>query len=193
MNEYLKSQLRYLCLRYNLRAHFQCTGSLKFSIQNLWFTGTSSIYRVSQEERSIFWEVIVSVILRKNKIMWTCVLFLTVSDIWRAIFSFFPPPWTITTTNRHFKPIHMLQTFAHYGGREILRAKFKILRAKYRKPFGIGHMFIYPFFLEWSILWPPGILTFLPWTFCIRVSRGSISTSENSGNYILSLQNYLRH
>jgi hypothetical protein len=43
------------------------------------------IYRVSQEERSIFWEVIVSVVLR-NKVIWTCVLFLTVSDIWRAVF-----------------------------------------------------------------------------------------------------------
>jgi hypothetical protein len=28
------------------------------------------------------------------------------------------------------------------GGRKILRAKFKILRAKYRKPFGIGHVSI---------------------------------------------------
>jgi hypothetical protein len=27
-------------------------------------------------------------------------------------------------------------------GKKILRAKFKILRSKYRKPFGIGHMFI---------------------------------------------------
>jgi hypothetical protein len=32
------------------------------------------LYRVSQEERSIFWEVIVSVILRK-KFVWTCILF----------------------------------------------------------------------------------------------------------------------
>jgi hypothetical protein len=27
-------------------------------------------------------------------------------------------------------------------GRKILRAKFKVLRPKYRNPFGIGHMFI---------------------------------------------------
>jgi hypothetical protein len=27
-------------------------------------------------------------------------------------------------------------------GRKVVPAKFKILRAKYRKPFGIGHMFI---------------------------------------------------
>jgi hypothetical protein len=47
--------------------------------------------RVSHEERSIFWEVIVSVILRRRKkVIWTCVLFRTVSDIWRAIYSFSP-------------------------------------------------------------------------------------------------------
>jgi hypothetical protein len=33
-------------------------------------------------------------------------------------------------------------------GRKILSAKFKIQRAKYRKPFGLGHMSIYIFFLE---------------------------------------------
>jgi hypothetical protein len=37
-------------------------------------------YRVPEEERSIFWEVIVSVILSKNCIC-TCVLFRTVSEI----------------------------------------------------------------------------------------------------------------
>jgi hypothetical protein len=29
-----------------------------------------------------------------------------------------------------------------WEGRKILRAKFKILPAKYRKPFGVGHMLI---------------------------------------------------
>jgi hypothetical protein len=29
-----------------------------------------------------------------------------------------------------------------WKGRKILHAKLQILRAKYRKPFGIGHMFI---------------------------------------------------
>jgi hypothetical protein len=38
------------------------------------------LYRVSQEERSTFWEIIVSAILRK-KFIWTCVLFRTVSEI----------------------------------------------------------------------------------------------------------------
>jgi hypothetical protein len=37
-------------------------------------------YRVSQHERSVFWEVIVSVILSKNCIS-SCVLFRTVSEI----------------------------------------------------------------------------------------------------------------
>jgi hypothetical protein len=39
------------------------------------------IYRVSQEERTIFWEVIVSVILSKKRYMNMCVLFRTVSEI----------------------------------------------------------------------------------------------------------------
>jgi hypothetical protein len=39
-----------------------------------------SVHRVSQEERSVFWEVIVSVILSK-KCTCTCVLFRTVSEI----------------------------------------------------------------------------------------------------------------
>jgi hypothetical protein len=53
-------------------------------------------------------------------------------------------------------------------GRKILRAKFKILRVKYRKAFGIGHMFIYILiFLEWPIIWPPRIFTFPPGTPCI--------------------------
>jgi hypothetical protein len=44
------------------------------------YTAHTHIYRVSQEERSIFWEVIVSVILSK-KLYRTCVLFRTVSEI----------------------------------------------------------------------------------------------------------------
>jgi hypothetical protein len=37
-----------------------------------------------------------------------------------------------------------------------------------RKPFGIGHMYIYSFFsLEWPILIPPRILTFPSGALCI--------------------------
>jgi hypothetical protein len=36
-----------------------------------------------------------------------------------------------------------------------------------RKPFGIGHMYIYTFCLEWPILWPLRILTFPPETLCV--------------------------
>jgi hypothetical protein len=52
-------------------------GNAKFALQ---FTVSSTIYIVFQEKRSIFWEVIVSVILSKNCIC-TCVLFRTVSEI----------------------------------------------------------------------------------------------------------------
>jgi hypothetical protein len=41
--------------------------------------GAATLYRMPQEERSTFWEVIVSVILSKNVYM-TCVLFRTVSE-----------------------------------------------------------------------------------------------------------------
>jgi len=40
-----------------------------------------SLYRVSQEESSIFWEVILSFILSKQMFIWTCALFRTVSEI----------------------------------------------------------------------------------------------------------------
>jgi hypothetical protein len=36
-----------------------------------------------------------------------------------------------------------------------------------QKPFGIGHMYIYTFCLEWPILWPPRILTLPLWTLCM--------------------------
>jgi hypothetical protein len=39
-----------------------------------------TLYRMSQVEKSVFWEVILSVILRK-KCVCTCVLFRTVSEI----------------------------------------------------------------------------------------------------------------
>jgi hypothetical protein len=41
-------------------------------------------------------------------------------------------------TNSHASDIGALRR----EGKKILRTKFKILRAKYRKQFGIGHMFI---------------------------------------------------
>jgi hypothetical protein len=46
-------------------------------LRRLWVAG---LYRMSQEEISIFWEVIVSVMLRKMCVC-TCVLFRTVSEI----------------------------------------------------------------------------------------------------------------
>jgi hypothetical protein len=49
----------------------------------IYFVGYFTVtrpYRVSQEERSIFYEVTVSVILKK-KFIWTCVFFRTVSEI----------------------------------------------------------------------------------------------------------------
>ena len=55
------------------------SGNRTFII-DLYTHGSFPIYRVSKEERSIFWEVIVSVILSKNVIL-TCVVFRSVSEI----------------------------------------------------------------------------------------------------------------
>jgi hypothetical protein len=63
------------CNRYN--ANREATEICR---QALCFLNHGIIYRVSQEERSIFWEVTVTVILNKNFIC-TCVLFRTVSEI----------------------------------------------------------------------------------------------------------------
>jgi hypothetical protein len=41
----------------------------------------STLYRMSKEEGSIFWEVIVSVVLSRNVCICTCILFRTVSGI----------------------------------------------------------------------------------------------------------------
>jgi hypothetical protein len=42
------------------------------------------LYRLSQEERSIFWEVIVPAILRKKNCICTCVLFRTVISLYSS-------------------------------------------------------------------------------------------------------------
>jgi hypothetical protein len=59
----------------------------------------TDVYSVPQEERSIFWEVIVSVILSKKCIS-TCVLFRTVSEI--ELFHCTVPKWM--TRQRYYIP-----------------------------------------------------------------------------------------
>jgi hypothetical protein len=71
----------------------------------------------------------------------------------------------VTTANRRFTPIHMQEE------RTLFDAKSRLLYSEIalsRKPFGIGHMYICTFSLEWPILWPIRILTFPPWTLGIR-------------------------
>jgi hypothetical protein len=52
-----------------------------------------------------------------------------------------------------------------------------------RKPFGIGHMYMYYSCLEWPILWPPRILTFPPGTSCILDTVG-VRITQCFGVYI---------
>jgi hypothetical protein len=47
----------------------------------------------------------------------------------------------VDVSDRADRPMYV-STFLQYEGKKVLRAKFKILNAKYRKPFGIGHTFI---------------------------------------------------
>jgi hypothetical protein len=139
---------------------------------------------VLQEKRSIFWEVIVSAILSKKVYMYMCPIpngsrdraislyrratrhVLTrvakCIDVDGGIFETVLyqlnctnfVTWTINTGIRKVLNISLLSTiFELYS--EI---------AQSRKPLGIGYMYIYTFCLEWPILGPPRILTFLPGT-----------------------------
>jgi hypothetical protein len=90
---------------------------------------------------------------------------------------------TVTTTNWRLTPTHMRE------GRTILGAKSKLLYSEItlsRKPFEIGHVYIYNFCLEWPILWPPGTLTFPPGTPCIscimQLSCGKTDRETLEGN-----------
>jgi hypothetical protein len=76
-----------------------------------------------REGRSVFWEIIVSVILSK-KVIWTCVLFRTVSEI---------------------EPFDFRHSTAGREGWTIVGPQTKPLYSQMavsRKPFRIGHMFI---------------------------------------------------
>ena len=90
---------------------------------------------------------------------------------------------------RHFAQHYCDVTFANHNGqltlddshasdsgavrreeRTILGAKSKLLYSEIaltRKAFGIGHMYIYTFCLQWPILWPPRGSTLPPGTRCI--------------------------
>jgi hypothetical protein len=149
---------------------------------------------VSQEGKSTFWEVIVSVILN-NKCMCTCVLFRTVSGI--ELFHCTAPKFLIrkgycvlfltpvfvvqlqfTWYNTFSKippstSIHFQLVWGH-GVLLVCTVYSTVLYSEialYQKPFGIGHTYIYNFCLEWPILWPPRILTFPPRTLCIIWGR----------------------
>jgi hypothetical protein len=58
----------------------------------------SGLYKVSQEERSIFWEVIVSVILNKKVHMYTCLIPNGFRDI---VISLYSTLYTVQTSNTH--------------------------------------------------------------------------------------------
>jgi hypothetical protein len=51
---------------------FSCTGIFRFEVGYLTALSVSELYRISLEERSLFWEVIVLVILSKNMFTYMC-------------------------------------------------------------------------------------------------------------------------
>jgi hypothetical protein len=96
-----------------------------------------TLYRVSQEERSVFWEIKISAILRKMFI-WTFVLLRTVSEIQ-------PFDCRVVWLGRSvlpFPPAMLHHCLKHVT----LCEAVYIQMALSRKPFGIGHMFVSSFF-----------------------------------------------
>jgi hypothetical protein len=76
----------------------------------------------------------------------------------------FLPSLSISNHNRQLT----LHTDSHASDIGALRwEERKILRAKYRKPFGRGYIFIHNFFLRMTDTMTPCILTFTPGTHCI--------------------------
>jgi hypothetical protein len=125
------------------------------------------IYRMSQVEKSVFWEVILSVIWRK-KCICTCVLFRTVSeielfhctvrkiDILRSVSNTgihcsSYKIWYSLLSTIHFQKFHrqhqrILQLVWGHGVLLVCTVYSTALYSEIslsRKPFGIGHMYIY--------------------------------------------------
>jgi hypothetical protein len=131
----------------------------------------SRLYRVSQEERSVFWDI-VSVILSKKKCIYTCVLFRTVSDI--ELFDCTVRKWLI---RKRFYVLFLIPVFIVQVKKLVQFIWYNIFSRippcedmaccsfVSRKPFRIGHVHIRHD--RYNDL--PTILNFLPWTFCIAM------------------------
>jgi hypothetical protein len=114
---------------------------------------------LSQEERLIFWEVTVSVILSK-KYLCTCVLFRTVSEIGlfhcsSKIVDKKEILRTISSTGIYFSSDKVgTSTSMHFASRVRTWRVARLCSVLYseiapsRKPFRIGHMYIYTFMLR---------------------------------------------
>jgi hypothetical protein len=100
--------------------------------------------RVSQEERSVFWEVLVSAILRKKVYMTVCPV-LNGFRYWAQYFEFgaqyFP---TLSMSNHKSQLTLHTDSYASDSGALWWEGR-EILRPKCRKPYGTGHLFIYIF------------------------------------------------
>jgi hypothetical protein len=128
------------------------------------------IYRMSQQEKSVFWEIIVSVVLKR---IYTCVLFRTVSEIQlfhctgpkllirkRYYVLFVIPVFIVQVTKLvQFTQYNTFSkippsTSMHIATRVWTWRVARLYSVLYseialsRKPFAIGHMYLYNFLLR---------------------------------------------
>jgi hypothetical protein len=162
---------------------------------------------MSQEERSIFWEVIVSVILSKKCIR-TCVLFRTVSEIelfhrtvpellirTRSYVLFVIPVFIVQVTKMvqftSYKTLSKIPPSAsiHFASRvrtwRVARLNIVLSGeiALSRKPFGIGHMYIYTFLLRMTDTMTSQNIDLSSWYILYMCDCGRISDIYTEPQY----------
>jgi len=155
------------------------------------------VYRMSQKEMSVFWEVIVSLILSKSVYAhvaqlrqechnWKCVTF---QERLLKILKCYNFLWVQRRHNcspaasfancvmtSYLLKVH-LQTFLSIP----INQKCQILNGDTLVANERHVQYMYNFCLEWPILWPPRILTFPPWTPCVRSTEWWRQEKQASG------------
>jgi hypothetical protein len=136
----------------------------------------TALYRVSQEDRSIFWEVIVWDILRKNvyinislipngfRYLVRSILNLALNIYLLSLSMSSHNSQVTIRTDSHASDIGILRWEGRKNiGRQIQNTARHILETDRNRT----HVHI-NFFLEWTILWRPRLLTFPPGISCIQ-------------------------
>jgi hypothetical protein len=162
--------------------------------RNYYPTELLQIYRVSQEERSIFWEVIVPVILNKklymnmcpipngfrDRAIWIQTAKLLIRKRYLELVLFLIPVFIVQVTELmqfiiNVRKFHIFTCFRQWrsmaGGKDNTgRPSQTTILSNDSISENVRnrtHVRIKFFLLEWPILWPPRILTLPPGTLCI--------------------------